>query len=207
MRADANGKTAGESDEAFLAYLQYRDTPPPRTLRAARVRVRPDAPQPPRTWREWITKYDWEARAAAWDSRHSVMSGYIVPPRREGPDREIVPHDTADVSASRREALAVATTLKNYIREAISALKGYGGTRVKFRREGAEVTIDLDSVIRALAEWRNIVAWGRQVPPEITAALHAIMLQRAGEDQGDDGDVTPEAIAQLLQALPSRKGA
>lgn len=206
MRADANGKTAGESDEAFLAFLQYRDTPPPRTLRSARARVRPDAPQPPRTWKEWSKKYDWEARAGAWDLRHQPGLEYIAPVR-VGPDREVMPHDTADVSASRREALAVATTLKHYIKEAISALKGYGGTRVKFKQSGAEVTIDLDSVIRALAEWRNIVAWGRQVPPEITAALHAIMLQRAGEDQGDDGDVTPEAIAQLLQALPSRKGA
>lgn len=201
MRADANERRVGESDAAYRAYLQYRDTPHPRTMRSARRRVtgRADA-QTPNSWRIWSEEHDWDARCAAWDGRHVKHLPSTVPP-----DREVLPHDVGGVDTSRREALETAAVVREFIADALRVLGEYGGTRVQLERRGAKITIDLGAITNLLAEWRNVVAWGRQVPPEITAALHAVMLQRGGGVGDAADDLSAEDIAAVLSALPSRR--
>lgn len=57
-------RQAGETEKAYLAFCQYRDTPQgERSVRqlAAKAGVRS------KVWHGWSSKYSWVARAAAWD--------------------------------------------------------------------------------------------------------------------------------------------
>lgn len=81
----AQTRDSRESDEAWAAYLLYRDLGPGRTLAAAyRAHVarhsggpgpkrpekgRSEAPTVPGSWKRWRVQWDWDGRAHAYDEQ------------------------------------------------------------------------------------------------------------------------------------------
>jgi hypothetical protein len=62
----------GEPDEAYVAFGWFRDFGPLRTLDAVwRAHSGPNrAPRAPGNWKRWKSRYDWSARAQAYDDRN-----------------------------------------------------------------------------------------------------------------------------------------
>jgi hypothetical protein len=86
---------AGESDQAYRAFMYFRDQPDrPRTLGRAYALARPPGSisQTPGRWRHWSTHHNWRERAIAYD-RHFA---HVEIRAQEQAVRESVPQNAAE---------------------------------------------------------------------------------------------------------------
>lgn len=66
---DPQGRQYREGEEAYQAYLVYRDLGPTRTMKAARLKLGRDSAGYVRIMESWSSKFRWIDRVRAWDSR------------------------------------------------------------------------------------------------------------------------------------------
>lgn len=152
----------------------------------------------PRSWRDWRDEHEWDLRVASWDTRH--VSTRLA----TRPDDELRPpiHEVPGVERSRESALSSASAVRRALDACYEALRRRGATRVQWIENGEKREINLNDLTAAEAEWRRNVAWGHQIPAEITAQALAVLAQ-ASDDDGEEAD--PRAIVDLLSAIRSSR--